>query len=818
MRVKLKSIFSFILVFTILFNGLPSVYACGPFTIDPVFSFTKHLDYPITENFDGEIGIVPPSYGRMSLYVFYRRLNNLPFTSAEQSQVTDALNKRIGLGVYMLGDSTKEPETAANAGYNKWVEARSKITGEKSKIETEKERDKYSYSSNCLDDAFATASKTLETRISAYGLNDDTKNWLQGQDAVFSNCGETGKLPEEVSESASDWLKKDRRYQIAAAVFYQDKLPEARGKFEQISADSNSIWQKTAKFVVARTYIREASLIDDTEPDYEEIKNESSANRPSNSMTNITYKTVKSIDDKRKAKIELLNKAAVQLREILNDPSANQFHDSAHRLLNLVYYRTSPDQRRQDLAGSLTSKKGNPDIFNELRDYIWLLDKAENEIGDAGFEADKRELGVKELPDFYSYRLKIRDIRKEVLNEDLSDWLFTYQAADGFPRAYSKWKQTGNLAWFTAAIVKADAKSTQAAELIKEADKIKKNSPAFATVLYSQIRLLIESGRRDEALRKWNENFESGFGKLPVSAQNRFLSLRMSLAANLDEFLKYAQRKAITFSWSDDDNEVGGETNNNEVKVWKDRAMFDNDSVYFINNQMPLSMMARAAQSPQLPEHLKKFFVQAVWVRAFILGNTKIENEFAPLMKKYAGEFAPSVDNYINAKNPADKRAAALLLILRNPVIQPFVPYAQGRGDDKPTAIDSIRGNWWCVDEYSNEESYRSGIKYNLLFSNAQPQFLTDTQSNEAAAETKSIKSSGQSATFLAREAVAFANANPNHPEVPEILHLAVRSTRYGCKDEQTLRFSKAAFDILHKRFPKSPWTAKTPYYFGNQS
>jgi hypothetical protein len=41
-----------------------------------------------------------------------------------------------------------------------------------------------------------------------------------------------------------------------------------------------------------------------------------------------------------------------------------------------------------------------------------------------------------------------------------------------------------------------------------------------------------------------------------------------------------------------------------------------------------------------------------------------------------------------------------------------------------------------------------------------------------------------------------------------------VRATRYGCTDKDTPRFSKAAFDLLHRRYPKSPWAEKTKYWY----
>jgi hypothetical protein len=67
---------------------------------------------------------------------------------------------------------------------------------------------------------------------------------------------------------------------------------------------------------------------------------------------------------------------------------------------------------------------------------------------------------------------------------------------------------------------------------------------------------------------------------------------------------------------------------------------------------------------------------------------------------------------------------------------------------------------------------------------------------------------------WLVAETLAWAAARPDDPRLPEALHLAVRATRYGCTGEQTSAFSKQAFQLLHRRFPKSEWAAKTKYHF----
>jgi hypothetical protein len=778
-----------LLSLTVLFSlFVQSVAACGPFTVDPLFSFTRHADYPLQDYAKGKIGNVPDSYGRMSLLAFYRELNDLPLSANEQKQYTKALNERIGVHT---PDSEYENRPAPqNDAVEQWKLTRAKVFAGDVQLEKEKRfPDNYFYYTSCLDDAFRTAAGTLEARIKSYGINDDVKEWLNGQDAVFANCGDGGKMPANVAENAPDWLKKDRAYQIAAALLYAGKTAESRAEFQKIANDSNSAWNKTARFVVARSYIREASLIDESEPDYTA---ESQA-KWANSASNVERVVAKSVDQKKNEKTEIYQKAETALKEILADSSMSEFHASANRLMGLVGFRAKPREQRRQLAEKLVQKAENPNFYNDLVDYIRLLDKVDTEASEAGQLREQKEAEKAGKEYDYNYKFQRQDVPNAELGADLTDWLFTYQSADGFAHAYDKWKQTRSLAWLTAAIVKAQKDSPNVSEILSEADKIKADSPAFATVKHNQIRLLMDSGKTAEARQKLSEVVPH-LNKFTRSTNNDFTSQRMQLAENLDDYLKFAQRQAAGFVWSDDANEEGDDlSDQKDLQIWKNRTMFDVDSVSQFNQKMPLSVLRQAALNPNLPDHLKKFLVIAVWTRAFILGNTTVQSEFTPLIIKFAPEY----------KIPATtSEANSLLAIGRNPIIQPYVSVGYQRAEPNPNSIDSIRGNWWCVEK---------GTNYDY------PAFLTAAQKAEAEAEQRKLAASGESATFLARTAVEFANKNMTNPNTPEILHLAVRSTRYGCKDANTLQFSKAAFDILHKRFPRSEWTKKTPYYFGER-
>ncbi|MBA2605425.1 MAG: hypothetical protein H0U96_00980 [Acidobacteria bacterium] len=799
---NLSYIIAAFLILVFIFNELPTAQACGPFSADPLFSFTKHGDYPLKDFTGGKVGIPSETYGRMSLFVFYRQLNNLPFSQAEQKQVVEALSRRIGTHILDGESAGRAPQTGADAGsteskdyFAEWKTARAKISGTgETKINTEKYMpDSYQSFDNCLPAAFETAAGTLEARTAKYGAGEDVKEWLRGQDAVFSNCSEVGAtLPAPAGENFPEWLAQDRAYQTAAAFFYAGKFAEARAAFEQIANDKNSVWNQTARFLIPRTFIRESSLIENADSIYTE-----------------EGKIKQSEIDKQKA--ALLETAEPLLQSILTDASMREFQASAQRLHNLVAYRMHKPERHKILAEKLSKAAENPDIFNDLTDYVWLLDRIETAAKETGASIDETEAKNRGGSYDYNYRIKLRDVPAAVRADDLTDWLITYQAADGFAHAFDQWKQSGKTHWLVAALVHAPKDALQAARLIKEADKIANNSPAYPTARYHQIRLLSETENRTEAKQKLDAILAKDFNGLTVSAQNKFLSQRMILAENLEEFLKYAQRRSVTFIWSDDGNETGDNMKENtELSPWIKRTMFDYDAASFLNEKAPLPVLRQAAHSSQLPEHLKKFFVVAVWTRAFLLENQALEKEFTPLMAQYAKEFAPLFSKYASAENAVEREAAALKMVLSYPKIDTQIPAGYGRENSTATVIDSIRGNWWCNEV---ENDYTRSLKPKQY-----PNFFKEAEARQAETEQAKLRAVGSSATFLAKRAVEFATRHPAHALTPEILHLGVRATRYGCQNAQTLTFSKQAFQILHKQFPNSEWTKKTPYYFGNTS
>ena len=46
------------------------------------------------------------------------------------------------------------------------------------------------------------------------------------------------------------------------------------------------------------------------------------------------------------------------------------------------------------------------------------------------------------------------------------------------------------------------------------------------------------------------------------------------------------------------------------------------------------------------------------------------------------------------------------------------------------------------------------------------------------------------------------------------LLYVAIQSSKGGCVDPDHTAISKKAWQVLHKQYPRSPWTEQSPYFY----
>ena len=757
-RARFYPLVASLLVFVLLFTATPPARACGPFMIEAIFVHTVHPGYPMERYAAGRLGVVQPTYARSYLYVAYRYLSGSSFTSDEQKQLTELWKDRLQFG-WSAGDED---------WVKTWLEARKKVVSQDpAPISVYRSREKpndYETYLNCQKDSFDTAIATLNDRMAKYGADSaNVKTWLEGQDQVFSNCAGGSFIPAELPSDADALMRADRAYQIAAANFYAANFDAAQKGFEAIAGDSASPWRTNAVYLVARTLARKGSL------------------------------------GPAEQKEESLLAAEAQLRKILGDKSLSSLHAASARLLNLVRLRAHPAERVKELAHALMTKTANPNLKQDLWDYTVLLD--------GYLDIDEDDPTATKPPP---------QIPRD---EDLTDWIATFQDTDKDAEAHAlaRWQATHSNPWLIAALSLTDSKDPKANELLAEAQKVNSRSPAFASARYHTIRLLLETGKTAEARTLLDQTLKTERSHFDESALNLLTGQRMLLANSLNEFLADAARVPATLSWNDDGRELPVEDAeaSAETKAQLGKPFFDVDAAKAINEQLPLSVLKEAARSNALAVGPRRDLAQAAWLRAALLGDTKTADELTPVLISLVPELSTLLNTYLTTPTPEEKKFAAIYAWLKTPGLEPLVDVGFGR-ETALTEQDSYRDNWWCTSYIvpATAEENREVIQFTAVTTGPPPRFLSPVEVAQGEKEWIAIRALGTAPNYISRQVIQWANTHRNDPRVPEALHLAVRTTRFGCTDKDSARWSKAAFDLLHRNYPNNPWTKKTPYWF----
>ena len=771
----------------------PPVFACGPDFTGPNFVNLTGPEFPYADFSRGKLEILQHTYWREPLYIAYRNLSGKPFTAAELKAFSEP--------------SAEQNAAAGKNWVETWKDTRAKLVGKTP--ETDRlynggygitravdRAEIYLQYYNCLDSAFEFAVRTLTKRVEQFGAQSAVvKEWIAAQDQVFENCSggpgfppkpKPAVIPAAANSADPELVRADRAYQIAAAHFYAGEYAMAQQTFEAIAKESASPYQNLASYLVARVLIRKGTL-DSGDEEYDS---------------------------------EALGKAEAKLRAILADKNLAEMHDPAERLLGFVRIRLHREQRFQELENSLANGGTAKTFRQDLTDYLWLLDhpvliKTVTLAPESAGQPPRKGVTADETT-----RLQ---------GADMTDWIFTFQQTgdDAFEHSLERWHETKSLPWLMAAIAKVRANNKATGDLSAAAAKIAPDSPAFVTLAFHRLRLLEQSGNRDAARQQLDQLLAQRGPALSRSAKNQFLALRMKLATNLQDFLKFAPR------FSNDVEAYPNPPEGAATPASASASHFDADASVVFTEKLPLRMLVEAAKSTTLPKPLRRDLLIAAWTRAILLDQDATARELVPIAQELVPEAAAEFAEYSRTTDVEALRFAAVFAILRNPGFRPFVTagYARGNlytfGEPGFNKLDNLHDNWWCSltptpeNESYGRDYYRMFIKLSSPLQEIYPEgkfpsplLLTPDERATTDKEHADLEAQSAAPNWLGKRALDWANAHPDDPRVPEALHLVVRSWRYGCTESSAQNYSKAAYDLLHKRYPASEWTKQTPYWF----
>ena len=479
--------------------------------------------------------------------------------------------------------------------------------------------------------------------------------------------------------------------------------------------------------------------------------------------------------------------------------------------------RLRPNQRICQLREALLEGTSPVSLRQDLTDYLALLNKWPSGNGSQN-------------------RMPLAELRAE---DELADWMLTFQRQTPTARdhAMNKWRETGSLPWLVAAISKAQAGGPKLAALLEAAGTIPRSSSAFPTIAFHRARLLAASGEAAKA-RIALEQMLAKEVSLPPSSINLVLALQMKLARNLEELLRSARRVPTRVGWNHFGHVIAEQPTDRRGRQPRPqpRWLFDADAARVLTERMPLRLLLQATGSKSLPPNLRREVALATWVRCVLLDREpdrepdreKVCREVVPILEQLAPELKGDLRKYVSAPNSPSRRFAAVFTILRFPGLHLYV--GAGSARSTPLArIDNLRENWWCrlapaqggSRIYMGYRHYRMDTAFHMplkiLYPNREldyPAFLSPAQKAEAVREWEQLSALETAPSHLGRLVLEWAKNHPDDPRVPQALHLTVKATRYGCVDEQTGRYSKAAFQFLHRKYPHSSWAKKTKYWY----
>jgi hypothetical protein len=443
--------------------------------------------------------------------------------------------------------------------------------------------------------------------------------------------------------------------------------------------------------------------------------------------------------------------------------------------LNFVLMRTDPERRIAELCAALAGPQPDSNFAHDL--------------GDLNFALVKRIIPKNPAP--------------------LYAWIQAFRNTAN-PGPVTLWKQNHALPWLVVSMITAAPDDASLSQLLTAAEAIPTTSPAYDTVFYHRVRLLIGHGQKDDA-RLLLDKALAAFKAPQNSHDNALLAERLSVAQNYAEFLRYAPRIDLStnssgaFILSEECREAQNRDSATPTcPPTKPSLQFDEDAVYVFNRQLPLSLLADAATAPSLPANLREEVALAAWTRSIALEDAPVTARLASLLPKSLHQSAQSGTGF-----------PAILAILRNPGLRPSVEPGISRLASYKE-LDNYRDNWW-----GNASDQVSPGNPEPRFHFPRPAFLKPAELTAGIAEWDRFQQLPCAAVLLGRHVLEYAKTHPDDPEVPEALALTVRATHlgYGRGDDpksnaDNTSVSKAAFEFLHAHYPKSPWAQKTRYYY----
>ncbi len=716
----------------------------------------------ITDYAGGNIGVVPSTYWRIYQFLAYRALTGHALSKDEVAS--------LNIQGWQVGTSHKNWDYTYNTevnGVGSWLTARQLIEGTPEIKELRIERDAGNYASyvNCTADAFNLAASTLKARLAQYG-HDLTSEWLLGQDAVFANCAEqrntTSKEFGFKGLSFEELVNKSETTEPPELAKNAPKWLVYDREYQAAAAEFYAV-----KFDKAR--LRFLAIANNKQSPWQPQANYLAARCLIRKAT-LTYHPYGDPEERNSALTihnELLKQAKIELI------AASKTYPPAKQLITFIEAQLNPDERLQSLGKILSTSKISSETPQLLTDYLLLLDKIDTLkmrtasdpltqwIGYMQNSNDEYDASYKTALPFSQRKLGMAIARTNRLAE---------------PHQPLK-----NGLWLLPLLTHAKVHELNNEDL-KAINAIPETSPAYQTVQYNMARIAVAENRLNDANIIVTKILAQYALSMSKANHNRWLALKAITAKTQSEFLQ-----ALSRQYAEGERAVPIP---NEISAPTALSTgFDYDYGQYLSHNFALNDLNSLLANKDFPsQYDSKTLKETMWTRAIILEDFDTAKVLTDGLIQGRESTKPLFERFKNAKNDDEKRLNAMLILVNVPELGLY-----GR-------------------EY---ESGWSNSPCNFNSENCQPQMLNFMQPaaiEAAKIEQQKLQDYSIANHYIAPALLAWAKQNPKDPEAPKALHFFIHRKYYGQSPDT--KFSREAYQLLHKNYPNSEWSIKTKYYY----
>ena len=643
---------------------------------------------------------------------------------------------------------------------------------------------------NCPTASYTFATATLTALVKrADATPARLADWVSAQRQVFKACGDDPEAPRQgygqpktvvpppaaLPAAEAPYWRQMREYQLASAAFYSDDYALSGALFAKIGATDKHPMQPWGAYLSLRSQARAALFVPGSDEERWKAQQAASAEGPAAAAQRLASQ------QRKMAEIQS------SIDRIVADPALKERHEDSRVIGRSMRARLTPEPHFAHLGKLLDDPRADPYVDDHLGDWAVLAD----------------QLLQAPQPGRADHRVALRGAFGFV------DWIQTVQCVDSgaeptcaTERAHAAGQWTRHLkmgnapqarAWLMAA---AMLSTTLTPEMEKAMLQVQPEAPEYATLRLALARHYRLGGQPDKA-RAVSEaalaNRESN------SARNLFLQERFATATTPADAAAYLMRR--------ENGSFDADTGEQAKAAPQRPETLAADGQRWLNSGLAAGDLYALGADTRLPQTLRARIGVAAWMRFDLLGQGDEALKAAQQVEQNSTILAPVMRKYRALPDAQERRHWMMLNATRynlTPMAGAYVP-----GDISLQPADEATASMWCKMPARAGAEYSEDVK--LEKAPAMPQTGDVFRRDAELARLGGLKTA---TGFLGEHVMQRAAKAPNDPDLPWLLHVVVQSTRGGCLDDDAKSLSKRAFTLLHKRYGKSEWAAKTPYFY----